>query len=140
MLTQKELISCIELALQEGAVQTAKKLIGFCAQSEHNAPAAIKPPVLNESLRAHRLTTPSEIYIICCQFLQTLRLGDEFNFCYIADYVQTRPGIALDSSVNTSERREKWRNNVSQALDKLRARGFLEKADKNASYRVKRYP
>ena len=135
MASQKSLIACIELALHEGAIETAEMLIAILKQGaiESQKPVASAAPVPGRA-------TPSDIYVICCDYLRTCSLGTSFNFAAIADYIQSRPGIKLDKTVTESERRERWRNNVSQSLEKLQARGYLGKGGRNAWYLVKRHP
>lgn len=135
MASQENLIACIESALQEGAIKTAEKLIALLKQSNVPSSEPVTPTVSTPGC-----ATSSDIYVMCCDYLRTCLPGTSFNFATLADYIQSRPGITLDKTVTESERRERWRNNVSQSLEKLQARGYLGKGGRNAWYLVKRHP
>jgi hypothetical protein len=83
---------------------------------------------------------PSAIHSLVCRHLRSRSIGHKFSFVAIADYIESIEGIDLDRTLVKSERRERWRNQVSQSIDKLRRYGCLQKGDKNSHYILVQYP
>lgn len=146
-ISQNQLIDCAQQALKEGAFLTARRLIELASGLDSSATKAHtavktaldiqKPEATHQELHTWKQVFPS-LYPLCCDYVRTLQVGETFSFCSMADYVETRPGITLDRAfVDYSER---WRRQISYAIEKLRARGYIEKAEKNTHYRVIKHP
>lgn len=102
-----------------------------------------KEPAARQSIPSQDielLTTSREIYHYLCQMLRHREPGWRFTFIQMADYVESLPGLKLDRTVTTTERRERWRNHVSYSIEKLRAFGCIKKGAKNTEYVLIRRP
>ena len=104
---------------------------------------AAKPLGQQLSLGGSAITsavTFAEIYVLSCEYLRSLQIGQKLSFDDLADYIQSRPGVKLDKRTTPTDRRPRWRKLVTDCIEKLRKRGYLVKADKNCWYRVQRHP
>jgi hypothetical protein len=117
----------------EEDVEVAQKAVGDAAVTEAESdaeafqlqPASIKP---------------GAIHSLVCRYLRNRSIGYTFSFAAIADYIESFEGIDLDRTLVKSERRERWRNQVSMSINKLRRYGCLHKGDKNSHYILVEHP
>ena len=87
-----------------------------------------------------KTTTSGEIYWRICELMRSFEIGRQFSFGQIADHVESICFLNLDRTHVQSERRERWRNHVSQSIEKLCRANCLRKAEKNANYVLACHP
>jgi len=97
-------------------------------------------PTLESQPSELKTTTSGEIYWRICKLMRSSKIGRQFSFGQIADHVESICFLNLDRTHVQSERRERWRNHVSQSIEKLCRTNCLRKAEKNAHYVLACHP
>ena len=82
----------------------------------------------------------NDVYVCICKFLRDRRVGLEFSFTQVADFIETQDSLNLDRTLTPTERRERWRNHVSRSFEKLVQYGCIRRHGKNSHYLLLQHP
>jgi hypothetical protein len=148
MFTAIDFIRKAQEANKAGKTEQVEILLCLAVESMPPGPKAPLPP---SALVASQLTLPSqpskpkittsgEIHWRICELMRSFEIGRQFSFVQIADHIESICFLNLDRTHVQSERRERWRNHVSQSIEKLCRANCLRKAEKNAHYVLACHP
>jgi hypothetical protein len=86
------------------------------------------------------LTTAAQVGRICRQYVRSKKVGDVITFVSLKEHVEATPGLVLDREIVLNERRERWRNQVSMAISRMKDEGILGPSSKTSHYVLLRHP
>lgn len=82
--------------------------------------------------------TAREVGQIVQDYIAGREIGETVTFTSIANHIAMIPGLILDNEIVPTERRERWRNQVSAAINRMREMGVLGRGEKVSHYVVLR--
>ena len=90
-----------------------------------------------QQLEVQPVAGPSEIFNAVCHYISCY-VGTKTKYELIANYIENDSGLALDRYSNKS--RERWRQQVSDAIQKLVELEVLRPTQTRSHYYVARHP
>ena len=129
-------------ALDEGAVQTARRLLDLIETSLQEPAAAVdfrSPTQMQGSILAVR-STADLIHGAICDWISD-QIGAEITHSQACQWIDGSSGIEItwaDKQINNSKT-QVWRGYVSNSLAKLRDAGILSNEDENGCVLQKRH-
>lgn len=123
----------------------ALQLARACAKSQasgadESTPAALAPKQQDLVLSVVTPSLKHEIAQVIRRYISDRDPGDFLKFGDIADYVASTPGIVLNTEIVKTEKRERWRQHVSNVLVRLRSQGVIGMTGQNQKYVIIRRP
>lgn len=129
-------------ALDEGAVQTARRLLDLIETNLQETPATVdfrSPTQIQGSILAAQ-STAELIHTAICDWISD-QVGGEITHSQTCQWIDGSSGIHItwaDKQINNSKT-QIWRGYVSNSLAKLRDAGILSNEDENGCALLKRH-